>query len=260
MLVRLSRLRSARRGTKLKIITGIIILLIAITLLSYRSQNPGHGSLAAVIIVDSSQSIPGLTVFFYGNESTGNIESYEWDFGDGNLSQEMNPAHNYGEVGYFDVKLMVKDDHGETARTNLTLSVQHGDAWIDETLDRRVCIRSGSGNIFDAPIGPNIGNPTANVQLTITQLVGVASIEICAEIDPDPDHINEPASRIALYQEQFTSTGQTIERSYDVSASMIPSEAASIYSILTVTIMLYKGYWTGVSLIALVDFPLNDDF
>lgn len=39
--------------------------------------------------------------------STGNIISYEWYFGDGNLSTQINPLHTYAVAGTYDVKLVV---------------------------------------------------------------------------------------------------------------------------------------------------------
>ncbi|MEM6766366.1 MAG: PKD domain-containing protein, partial [Bacteroidota bacterium] len=42
----------------------------------------------------------------------GNIISWLWDFGDGNISTAQNPSHTYTSVGIFDVTLVVEDDNG----------------------------------------------------------------------------------------------------------------------------------------------------
>jgi len=42
---------------------------------------------------------------------TGNIISYEWFFGDGNLSTQINPQHIYMNAGTYDVKLRIINDN-----------------------------------------------------------------------------------------------------------------------------------------------------
>lgn len=52
--------------------------------------------------------------FYFTNESTypDFIESYTWDFGDGNSSDEKDPEHTFLETGYFDVCLTITDING----------------------------------------------------------------------------------------------------------------------------------------------------
>lgn len=46
------------------------------------------------------------------NSSTFNYVSYEWDFGDGNGSNEASPTHTYGDCGAYEVCLNVVDENG----------------------------------------------------------------------------------------------------------------------------------------------------
>lgn len=58
-----------------------------------------------------------LEVTFSSAGSTdldGTIESYSWDFGDGNNSSDINPTHTYNSAGTFIATLTVTDDLGGT--------------------------------------------------------------------------------------------------------------------------------------------------
>lgn len=61
----------------------------------------------------------GDTVFFTNN-STGNISTYTWSFGDGNTSTDIQPAHLYNAPGTYQVQLIT--DNGNCADT-ITKSV-----------------------------------------------------------------------------------------------------------------------------------------
>ena len=68
----------------------------------------------AVIKSDSSV-IVGEEINFDGTESKdedGEIKAYEWDFGDGEKSNEAKAAHKYNKTGEYEVKLTVTDNNG----------------------------------------------------------------------------------------------------------------------------------------------------
>lgn len=46
-------------------------------------------------------------VYHFNNTSTGNYSEWYWDFGDGEVSQELNPTHTYSEGGTFEVCLFI---------------------------------------------------------------------------------------------------------------------------------------------------------
>src|SRR6185369_4578785 len=67
---------------------------------------PPDAPLAAFTQSTASGNAP-LKVQFT-NQSTGNITSYSWDFGDGStLSTDKDPSHIYSAIGTFTVKLKV---------------------------------------------------------------------------------------------------------------------------------------------------------
>jgi immune inhibitor A len=56
-----------------------------------------------------------MVQFENGSEDDdGTIEFYEWDFGDGAVSDEVNPAHVYSEAGTYQVTLTVTDNLGKS--------------------------------------------------------------------------------------------------------------------------------------------------
>jgi parallel beta-helix repeat protein len=61
------------------------------------------------------------TIYFTDESSDpsgGTIVSWYWDFGDGNISTEQNPTHQYESEGYYTVNLTVTNDNSEEATTS----------------------------------------------------------------------------------------------------------------------------------------------
>ena len=58
-----------------------------------------------IALVDSTSNMPNF-YYFYDN-SLGNISEWIWDFGDGAISLEQNPVHQYAESGTYEVCLTI---------------------------------------------------------------------------------------------------------------------------------------------------------
>lgn len=69
---------------------------------------PDEDSIQASFNADIRSGFPPLTVTF-SDQSTGEIDSWAWDFGDGQSSEDQNPVHTYTEPGYFTVSLTISD-------------------------------------------------------------------------------------------------------------------------------------------------------
>jgi PKD repeat protein len=59
---------------------------------------------------------------WFTNESD-NAESFEWDFGDGYISNEVNPIHSFNASGTFNVVLKAWSHNGASDDASLTLNV-----------------------------------------------------------------------------------------------------------------------------------------
>jgi hypothetical protein len=79
----------------------------------------------AVATADVMEGEAPLEVNFNGSASTDDvgIESYQWDFGDGETSNEMNPTHTFTFAGEFEVSLTVTDAEGFSRTVFLTIVV-----------------------------------------------------------------------------------------------------------------------------------------
>jgi PKD repeat protein len=110
------------------------------------------------------------------DDTDGTVESWEWDFGDGETSIEQNPVHVYADVTElteFEVTLTVTDDDGATGTVTQTVAVAppagtvcedspgefvpcsleiEQDAVVTITLTSRDCTASGNQLLITQPI------------------------------------------------------------------------------------------------------------
>ena len=74
------------------------------------------GPPSASFSTSETKTKPGSSIQFT-DESTGDIDSWSWDFGDGNTSTEENPSHTYAEKGDYTVSLTVSNKAGSDTDT-----------------------------------------------------------------------------------------------------------------------------------------------
>ncbi len=80
-------------------------------LFSYYPTNPFSGD--TINFIDHSTDPNGEI----------DIESWHWNFGDGNTSSEQNPTHEYLHSGTYNISLKVNDGYGEESEYNITMKV-----------------------------------------------------------------------------------------------------------------------------------------
>ena len=108
---------------KLNILT---VLSLAFTLLTFVACDKTNGLdvKTAEFSVNHESTYLTKPIVFTANDSLGGNE-YSWDFGDGSaISHEINPKHQYGAVGDYNVTLTVRGITGETVTVTNTVSVK----------------------------------------------------------------------------------------------------------------------------------------
>ena len=80
----------------------------------------------AVCEADPTSGVAPLTVNFYGANSTdadGTIESYAWDFGDGNTATTATGSNTYAAPGTYTAQLIVTDNEGASDTCTVDITV-----------------------------------------------------------------------------------------------------------------------------------------
>ncbi|MBE0661042.1 MAG: PKD domain-containing protein [Bacteroidales bacterium] len=76
--------------------------------MNHNNNLPEADGIVAAFSADVRSGYAPLTVSFT-DQSTGEVQSWNWSFGDGQTSDEQNPGHTYTEPGLYSVSLTVAD-------------------------------------------------------------------------------------------------------------------------------------------------------
>jgi PKD repeat protein len=131
--------------------------------------------------VDNTTPEVGQTVFFNNNSHYG--DRFEWDFGDGFVSNERNPSHIFTATGGYEVTLTVTSG-GSTDKSSLTINVLTPTLLVVEV---RVWTPTGDGDVVpDAsvllyPTLPDWDAQTNSVNEAFTDEDGIA---VYSNLDP----------------------------------------------------------------------------
>lgn len=92
-----------------------LTLILSLALFSCKRSPEAHFS------VNKINPEVGQEVLF--NNESNNAVDYEWDFGDGYISDDPNPSHVYTGTGSFDVVLTVWSSNGLSDKATITINV-----------------------------------------------------------------------------------------------------------------------------------------
>ncbi|MGA2122471.1 MAG: PKD domain-containing protein [Methanoregula sp.] len=115
----------------------------------------GMGPKADFVANPTSGDVP-LNVGFT-DQSTGQITSWSWDFGDGKGSTEQNPVHTYWTGGVYNVILTVSNDYGSSDATKTRYITVVGELVSKFAADPS----SGKAPLAVTFTDRSIGSPTA---------------------------------------------------------------------------------------------------
>ncbi|MEM7659786.1 MAG: PKD domain-containing protein, partial [Bacteroidota bacterium] len=129
---------------------------------------PNQPPLAAFSATPDPATV-GLPIQFDGSASSdpdGNIQSYSWDFDDGNGGTGIAPSHTYADTGWFAVSLTVTDDDGAVHTSTQTLRV-----------DTPVV---ATGITYELGVLPAVGNAWQSIPLaySYTNMVVVTTVNL----------------------------------------------------------------------------------
>ncbi|WP_282166065.1 PKD domain-containing protein [Cellulophaga baltica] len=153
---------------------------ITITVTAPANQAPTAVATSDIITGEAS-----LAVQFTGDTSTdpdtGDVLTYDWDFGDGTTATTTNPAHTFTTVGTYDVTLTVTDDgtpalSSSEATITITVTAPANQAPI-AVADNYSVIKGTNNNLFN--VIENDSDPdgdTLTVTLELFPLNGTATM------------------------------------------------------------------------------------
>lgn len=122
------------------------------------------------------------------NDPDGDIVSYEWDFGDGTVSDEPNVAHTYTATGDYNVTLTVTDDSGEstTASTLAVITEQ-------SPFDAELC--TGCSRVYlndEINLSSPEGDTPRTYQFEVPDAASLVTFELVSGYNGDPDiHVSQ---------------------------------------------------------------------
>ncbi|MEP7170799.1 MAG: PKD domain-containing protein, partial [Bacteroidota bacterium] len=132
----------------------------------------------------------GFTTLFtdLSSDSTSGINSWSWNFGDGNSSLQSNPSHVYSQSGNFTTQLITTSSNGcaDTIAHNVIVnSLPIANAGPDQALcqGQPVTLTASGGIVYLWSSGQSTASITVNPSATTTYIVTVTNNNGCKNTD-----------------------------------------------------------------------------
>ena len=238
------------------LMTVILIAVIIIIATSFKVITRKEEALTADIGADPSTGRIGQNIQFSSVNSTGNIESYHWLFGDGNESTLEDPSHTYTKPRLFNVTLDVIGTNGKTARTTHSIGIQRIDFDKEESYGRVININPfvTYRYSFQDDIGPYNGNPSISTECSIIN--GLGEFEFSVEIwiwDENDDLIEV----LFLYSTTYTGRNSEIVFNFDIVPNDMDPLIVKNRSVLYLTLRNIQGTWDDAIIKGQVIYPMD---
>lgn len=124
---------------------------------SFSLSNPDNGcaTMENILVIDQSVDVVPAFNFqvtelsaFFEDLSTGNVNNWSWDFGDGNSSVEENPAHIYAADGIYTVCLTVMNGcASETVCQEVTVQADVTAILVNHNATDNICFGGADGSV-----------------------------------------------------------------------------------------------------------------
>ncbi|MEO8607690.1 MAG: PKD domain-containing protein, partial [Chloroflexota bacterium] len=125
----------------------------------------------------------------FTDQSTGDIATYAWDFGDGNTNSDKNPAHTFNTAGTYTVKLTVSGSGGSSS-TEVAVNATQPLALPDAAFTQDV----SSGNV---PFNVQFTNQSTGENMTFAWDFGDGS-PISSDMNPLHTYSNQGNYTVTL--------------------------------------------------------------
>lgn len=243
----MTRLYQQRRPGRILVIIALILCLLIIPSTFWISENNRKSQLIAIAVADKSCAYVGEAIHFSGKDSRNNIDSYFWDFTDGNHSKDAKPSHSFETGGWYNVTLSVSDREGRKASSNLLIGIQiknrTANADWGELHNFNPTAIKGHSIIINTT--KNIGNPNISFSIRLTNVYGTVGINMYAGL-------NEAEQSTQIVNEDLTLNNREYLYNKDINSQEFPMGCDYIQ----IDIRLILGRWSSLSLDAVAIFLL----
>lgn len=207
----------------------------SLTKIAYVTANRNSSNLpVADFSTSSTYGSAPLNVSFTDNST--NATSWYWKFGDGDISKEMNPTHNYSTEGDYTALLVVENENGWSTKTQ-EISVHNGLPIVDFSADNSSGSVKftdlsqnatgwdwdfGDGDTSDDESPTHIYSEAGNYTVTLTASNEAGSLSKVSLVNVTEEAIaNEESSSSSHHHHHSSSTGSINVSSANTSNAII---------------------------------------
>jgi PKD repeat protein len=249
---------SAKRIIRSRAFIFLVIILLLVAIISVTmggSETHEDDGLRAKASASGTLFRTLEDVHFSSEGSTGHIDTYAWDFGDGSTGNGTEVSHAYEMGGWYNVTLTVTCASGNNDTATVPVGIQPEDMHNTRDLGRQRDVRPlwmhGYGLLGD--VGPNIANPTSTLEYDVVRAFGTFSIYVEVWV-----YSGDRYETMELHREERTMTGGDLHFSYTVEPGDLPPEAATNYTRVHVSTMIDQGRWASSEIRVDVHFPFEE--